>query len=431
MKTNYRAIYESRRGTVQDCLDVIQSGDSVAFASACNAPNDILMQMHTIADRVTDVKCIKGHEGFYPFVTMPGMDGHINTGSFFIGKDISNGMRTGNCTYIPADMCDYSTFAQGHYPCDVFVAAATPMDENGYLQVGLSLVFEDAAYACSNKILLEVNPNLPRVRGGLDIHISDVTKLVEVDYPINTVPDLDPSPEEVQVAKNVRSLLRDGDCIQIGIGSLPNAIANELYDLKDLGLHTEMATTTVGKLIEAGVINGQRKNFKHGQHLFIFAGGTPELYETLSRNDACRVVPAVYCADPMIIMKNDNMVSINTCVEMDLTGNICSESIGPRIISGSGGAFDYVYGALHSRGGRSIMAFTSKTRKGVSKIVSMLTPGAGVTIPRNYADYIVTEYGIARLRACSLKERAHALISIAHPDVRDRLTFEAKKLFYI
>ena len=431
MRTNYEAIYESRRGTVQDCLDVFQSGDVVAFASVCNAPNAILQQMHTIADRVTDVKCIKGHEGVYPFVTMPGMDGHINTGSFFIGKDIANGMQAGNCTYIPADMCDYSTFAQGHYPCDVFVAASTPMDENGYLQVSLSLVFEDAAYVCSNKIILEVNPNLPRVRGGLDIHISDVTKLVEVDYPIHTVQDLDPTPEEIQVAKNVRSLLRDGDCIQIGIGSLPNAIATELYDLKDLGLHTELATTTVGKLIEAGVINGQRKNFKRGQHLFIFADGMPELYETLSRNDACRIVPAVYCADPMIIMKNDNMVSINTCVEMDLTGNICSESIGPRIISGSGGAFDYVYGALHARGGRSIMAFTAKTRKGVSKIVSMLTPGAGVTIPRNYADYIVTEYGIARLRACSLRERAHALISIAHPDVRDQLTWEAKKLFYI
>ena len=431
MRTNYRAIYESRRGTVQDCLDVIQSGDVVAFAAACNAPDAIMKQMHTIADRVTDVKCIKGHEGTYPFVTMPGMDGHINTGSFFLGKDLSNGMQAGNCTFIPADMCDYSTFTQGHYPCDVFVAAATPMDENGNLQVSLCMMFEDAAYACADKIILEVNPNLPRVRGGLDIHISDVTKLVEVDYPIQEVPDLDPSPEEVQVAKNVRSLMRDGDCIQIGIGSLPNAIANEMYDLKDLGLHTEMATNTIGKLIEAGVINGQRKNFKHGQHLFIFAGGSPELYASLGRNDACRIVPAVYGADPMIIMKNDNMVSINTCVEMDLTGNICSESIGPRIISGSGGAFDYVYGALHSRGGRSIMAFTSKTKKGVSKIVPMLTQGAGVTIPRNYADYIVTEYGIAHLRGLSLKERALALIQIAHPDQRDRLRFEAKKLYYI
>ena len=431
MRTNYQAIYESRRGTVQDCLDVIQSGDVVAFAAACNAPDTIMKQMHTIADRVTDVKCIKGHEGTYPFVTMPGMDGHINTGSFFLGKDLSNGMQAGNCTFIPADMCDYSTFTQGHYPCDVFIAAATPMDENGNLQVSLCMMYEDAAYACADKIVLEVNPNLPRVRGGLDIHISDVTRLVEVDYPINEVPDLDPSPEEIQVAKNVRSLMRDGDCIQIGIGSLPNAIANEMYDLKDLGLHTEMATNTIGKLIEAGVINGQRKNFKHGQHLFIFAGGSPELYASLGRNEACRIVPAVYGADPLIIMKNDNMVSINTCVEMDLTGNICSESIGPRIISGSGGAFDYVYGALHSRGGRSIMAFTSKTKKGVSKIVPMLTPGAGVTIPRNYADYIVTEYGVAHLRARSLKERALALISIAHPDVRDELTYEAKKLFYI
>ena len=431
MRTNYQAMYEARKGTVQDCLDVIQSGNVVAFAAACNAPDTILSQFHTIAGRVRDVKCIKGHEGTYPFVTMPGMDGHINIGSFFLGKDLSNGMRAGNATFIPADMCDYSTFTQGHFPCNVFIAAATPMDENGNLQVGLCMMFEDAAFACADRIILEVNPNLPRIRGGLEINIADVTRLIEVDYPVSEVPDLAPSPEEVQVAKNVRSLMRDGDCIQIGIGSLPNAIANELYDLKDLGLHTEMATNTIGRLIEAGVINGERKNFKHGQHLFIFAGGTSELYETLGRIDACRIVPAVYGADPMIIMKNDNMVSINTCVEMDLTGNICSESIGPRIISGSGGAFDYVYGALHARGGRSIMAFTAKTKKGVSKIVPMLTQGAGVTIPRNYADYIVTEYGVAHLRARSVKERALALISIAHPDVRDELTCEAKKLFYI
>ncbi len=233
------------------------------------------------------------------------------------------------------------------------------------------------------------------------------------------------------MAKNVRTLLRDGDCVQIGIGSLPNAIANELFDLNDLGMHTELATNTIGKLIEAGVINGRRKNFKKGQHLFIFASGSPELYETLGRNEGCRVVPAVYGADPMIIMRNDNMASVNTCVEMDLTGNICSESIGPRIISGSGGAFDYVYGALHSRGGRSIMAFTAKTRKGISKIVPMLSPGAGVTIPRNYADYIVTEYGIAHLRAGSLVERANALIEIAHPDVRDELRDRAKELHYL
>ncbi len=431
MRSNYQALYEAKKSTVQGCLDEIRSGNVVDFAASCNAPVAIMSEMHTIADRVTGVKCIKGQEGVFPFVTMPGMNGHINTGSFFLGRDLTNGMATGNATFIPADMCDYSTFTQGHFPCDVFVAAVTPMDENGNFQVGLSLMFEDAAYACANKVLVEVNPNLPRVRGGLEINISDVTKLVEVDYPVYTIPDLDPSPEELQVARNVRSLMRDGDCIQIGIGSLPNAIADGMLDLNDLGLHTEMATNGIGRLLDAGVINGRRKNFKRGQHLFIFAGGSPELYETLGRNEGCRVVPAVYGADPTIIMRNDNMVSINTCVEMDLTGNICSESIGPKIISGSGGALDYVYGALHARGGRSIMAFTSKTRKGVSKIVSMLSPGAGVTIPRNYADYIVTEYGVAHLRARSLVERANALIEIAHPDVRDELRDRAKELHYL
>ncbi len=431
MRNDYQSQYEAKRGTVQDCLDVIQSGHVVAFAAACNAPVAIMEQMHTIADRVTDVKCIKGHEGTFPFVTQPGLNGRINTGSFFFGRDLSNGMSSGNTSFIPADMCDYSTFTSGHYPCNVFIAAATPMDEHGNLQVGLCMMYEDAAYACADKIILEVNPALPRVRGGLEINIRDVTRLTEVDYPIHTIPDTPPTPEEVQVAKNVRTIMRDGDCIQLGIGSLPNAIANEMMDLQDLGLHTEMATTTMGKLIRAGVITGQRKNFRRDQHLFIFAGGTPELYQTLSDTPACRIVPAVYGADPQIIMKNDNMVSINTCIEIDLTGQICSESIGPRIISGSGGAFDYVYGALHARGGRSIMAFTAKTKKNISKIVPMLAPGAGVTIPRNYADYIVTEYGVAHLRGRSLKERALALIDLAHPDCRDELRYEAKKLFYI
>lgn len=431
MKNNYQAMYEAKRGTVQDCLDVIQSGDVVAFASASSAPDAFLSQMHTIAHRVKGVKCIKGHEGRYPFITMPGMDGHINTGSFFFGSDLSAGMQVGNTTFIPADMCDYATFSQHRYPCDVFAAAAAPMDENGNFQVSLCMMYEDAAFSCSDKVILEVNPNMPRVRGGLEINIRDVTRFVEADTPIDRVIAPPPTEEELLVAKNVRSLMRDGDCIQIGIGSLPNAIAQEMMDLKDLGLHTEMATSAIGEMIRRGVINGQRKNFKHGQHLFIFAAGDEALYETLGGNKSCRIVPAVYGADPTIIMKNDNMVSINTCVEMDLTGNICSESIGPRIISGSGGAFDYVYGALHSRGGRSIMAFTSRTKKGVSKIASMLKPGAGVTIPRNYADYIVTEYGIAHLRGRSVEERARALIAIAHPDCRDSLIREAKELHYL
>ncbi|MCD7748441.1 MAG: 4-hydroxybutyrate--acetyl-CoA CoA transferase, partial [Oscillospiraceae bacterium] len=260
MRTNYQSLYNAKKGTVQDCLDVIQSGDVVAFAAACNAPVEMLEHMHTIADRVTGVKCIKGREGIYPFVTMDGMDGHINTGSFFFGRDLSNGMKNGNTSFIPADMCDYSTFTSGHFPCNVFAAAATPMDENGNMQVGLCMMYEDAAYASADKIVLEINPNLPRVRGGLEININDVTCLLEADYPINVVPDTEPSPEEILVAKNVRSLMKDGDCIQLGIGSLPNAIANEMMDLKDLGLHTEMATSTMGKLIQAGVITGTRKN---------------------------------------------------------------------------------------------------------------------------------------------------------------------------
>ncbi len=334
MDSRFREMYEARKGTVQDCLELIRSGDMIAFAAFCNAPVEILSQLHTVADRLTNVRCIKGHEGVYPFVTQPGMDGHIHTGSFFLGKDLANGIRAGNCSFIPVDMCDYATFTYEFHPSDVFIASVAPMDENGNFQVGLSLIYESEAFSCADRVILEVNPRMPRVTGGLEINIADVDRLVEVDYPPVEVADLDPSPEELVVAKNVRSLMRDGDCIQIGIGSLPNAIANEMFDLRDLGLHTELMTNTVGRLIDAGVVNGERKNLNRGEHLYIFAGGSLALYDLLGRNKACRVVPAVYCADPRVIMQNDNMISVNTCVEIDLTGNICSESIGPRIISG-------------------------------------------------------------------------------------------------
>ncbi len=427
----YQQMYEAKKTDLQGCLAQIQSHDTICFAGDCNGAVEILSNMHTIAGRLEGVEAIKGHEGYYEFVSNPGMDGHINTGSFFFGKNFMDGQVHRNVSYIVTDLCDYSTFVQEHKPCNTFVAACTPMDDEGFFEVGLCMMWEAECFETCEKIILEVNPNLPRVTGGLKINVADVTSLMEVDYPIQEIPSLNPSPEEIQVAKNVRSLVKDGDCIQLGIGSLPNAIANEMMDLKDLGLHTEMATTTMGHMIRAGIINGERKNINRGKHIFTFAGGDRALYDTLGSNKNCVIVPARYGVNPMVIMQNNNMVSINTCIEMDLTGQICSESIGPRQYSGSGGGFDYAYGALHAKGGRGIMAFTSTTKKGYSKIKTLLANGANITIPRNYADYIVTEYGIAHLRGCSVRERAEALINIAHPDFRTQLKEEATKLMYL
>ena len=207
--------------------------------------------------------------------------------------------------------------------------------------------------------------------------------------------------------------------------------AQDMYDLKDLGIHTEMMTSTMGEMIRRGVVTGERKNFHKGEHIACFAGGDRALYETIATNPSVRMMPGTWAVDPMIIMQNDNMVSINTCIEMDLTGQITAESVGARQFSGSGGAFDFAYGALRSKGGRGIYAFTSLSKKGQSRINAILAPGAQITIPRNYADYVVTEYGIAPLRGRSVRERTKNLIAIAHPDFRAELTRQAEELNYI
>jgi acyl-CoA hydrolase len=392
--------------------------------------------LHTIAPRVENVAVIKSRVGSFPFVTEPGMNGHINTGGFFYGTGWGEGHRNLNCSLIVTDLPDYANFVAGHRPCNVFVASVTPMDEKGNFQVGLCMMWEAESYASvlaqpDHRVILEVNPNQVRVKGGLEINIKDVTTLYEVDEPIPEIGAMQATDVEDTIGANVAALVKDGDTIQLGIGSLPDAVAHHLMDKKDLGLHTEMFTSSMGEMIRKGVLTGERKNYYKGVHIGSFAGGDRALYETMSNTPNLRIVPASYGVNPMTIMQNDNMVSINTILEMDLTGQVCSESIGPRQFSGSGGGFCFAYGALHSKGGRGILAFASRSKKGMPKIKATLTPGAAVTIPRNYVDYIVTEYGVAALRGRSVKERVEALVSIAHPDDREDLLKQARELFYI
>lgn len=431
---DYQKLYQKKKGTVQDCLDLVQSEDVVVMAGDGNCPITIASAFHTIAPRVKNVKVFKDFTNAFPFPAMDGMEGHIFTQGFFFGRDMREGLPKGNSSFFPTDICNNGRFITENRPT-VFIAAASPMDENGMFQIGLCNMWEpdtlEYVRNTGGRIILEINKNLPRVHGALEISVLDVIALIETDDPITQIPPVQPSPEELQVAKNVRTLIKDGDCVQFGIGALPNAIADLCMDLNDLGMHTEMLTTAMGHMVREGVITGKRKNYRTGEHIFTFVGGNQELFDTLRENDKFCIVPANYGCDPFIIAQNDNMVSINTCVEVDLMGQVASEAIGTRQYSGSGGALCYAYGALRSKGGRGIMAFTSRSTKGISKIRSMLDAGSTVTIPRNYTDYIVTEYGIAHLRAKTLKERAAALIAIAHPDVRSELEKDARKLMWL
>lgn len=426
-------LYQAKLGTVEECLSVIESGDSICIAGDTGEPVALCRQIHTLRDRgVRNVRVIKGRNGSYPFITEPGFDGVIDTRGNFFAKPFQQGLEHGNTSFIPAALNDFMAGYQKVHPTNVFMGMVTPMDENGDFWLGTCLMWETEAIQTCTKIILQINTRLPHTNGSLKINIKDVTALVEEDTPLPLIPDMESSPVEEQIGANVAELIHDGDCIQLGIGSLPNAIARHLMDKKDLGLHTEMFTSMIGEMIRKGVITGARKNINRGVHIGCFAGGDEALYLTLDQNPACKIMPPTYAVNPVIIMQNDNQVSINTCLEIDLTGQVCSETMGPVQYSGTGGAFDFAYGAMHAKGGRGIIAFPSTAKHGtMSKIKPLLTYGSAVTIPRCYVDYIVTEYGVARLRGKDVRERATELINIAHPDFREELRAEARKLLYI
>ncbi len=248
------SLLDQKRTTLQGCLDLIESGDRICFAGGCNQPVAFMRQFHTVAPRVQDVECIKSRSGDYEFITAPGMNGHINTGSPLYGEAFIEGMKHGNTSHIVCDICDYSRFINEHNPCNTFIAAVSPMDENGCFQVGLSQMWEKECIETCSKIILEVNPNLPRIPGGLDIHISRVTAFHEAAYPLPNIQEKAPTKVEETISDYIADLVSDGDCLELGTGTLSNAIAERLKDHRELGLHTEWFNTGAGDLIEAGII---------------------------------------------------------------------------------------------------------------------------------------------------------------------------------
>ena len=432
---DYQNMYAARKGTVEDCLALIHSGDTLWCSNNYNEPSTLFSRLHEIAPRVENVFVYKSRIGDYPFMTSPGMDGHINFGNYFYGPNYAKAHELGNCTFYPVDLPNYYRAASQHRPWNVFAAQVSPMTEDGKFYIGMNQTFETEivrdALEGRKTILLEVNPRLTWMRGAVSIPVEAVTKLVEIDKPEETTPPIICSEDEIRIGAFAAEIIADGDTIQMGIGGIPNAIGGFLTDKRDLGLHTEQFTSSMADLIRAGVITGERKVYDKGLHVGVFADGTHELYQYLHDNPACVLRPGSEVVNPFHIARHDHIVSINTCIEMDLTGQVCAESIGPRQFSGSGGGFCFALGAYYAEHGKGIMAFTSRTKKGLPKIKAQLTPGAIVTHQRNYIDFIITEYGAVRLKGTSVRERVNALISIAHPDDRAELTKAARELHYI
>ena len=364
----------------------------------------------------------------FEFYTDPTLAGKMTGYSWFSSSAARKAVNAGYADIIPAYYRDFPTRIRTEYDYDAVCVEVAPMDRHGYFSLALNGSYIDAMLDKTKRIFLEVNDRQPRGLCGSLIHISQVDAIVEYNHDLPVLPPVQLDEVSKTIGGLIAERIPDGACLQLGIGAIPDATGMALKSKHDLGIHTEMFTDSMVELIECGAVNNSKKQIHRGKTVTTFAFGSQRIYDYIDDNPAVEILPVEYVNDPDVICQNDNMISINAAVEVDLFGQVCAESVGTKHMSGSGGQIDYVRGACQSRGGKSFIAFTSTAKGGtISKIKPILAPGAVVTTSKNDVDYIVTEYGVAHLRGRSLGERARQLIAIAHPDFRDELTFEAKK----
>ena len=422
---------EIRFVSADEAVRVVRSGDPIHLSSVASVPHTLLQALCRRADagEVEDLHFHHFHtEGPAPY-SEPRYDGIFFDQGFFVGPNVRANVNAGYADYLPVHLGEsQKLYRSGALRCDVAMVQVSLPDGNGMVSLGTSVDCSLAAIESTKHAIGVVNPNVPFAYGDL-VSLDAFEFLVQDDTPLVTKDFAEPTPTEVLIGKNCAELVPDGACIQMGIGALPNALAAQLKDHRDLGVHTEMFADGILRLIRSGVVNGANKKIDRGQVVASFLLGSQDVYSFIDHNPAVAMRDIKYTNDPWIIAQNPLMMAINSATEVDLTGQISADSIGTRIFSGTGGQLDFVKGATMSEGGKSVTAFASRTNKGKNKIVSHLNPGAGVVTPRADAHWIVTEYGAVDLYGKSLQERARLLISIAHPDDREALEREAFERF--
>lgn len=429
--------YKDKLVSIEEALDLVKSNNIIVTGLGAAEAQLFMNNIHTISDRVENVtitNCLPTSNGEF---LKPEYKNSFNIDGWFYSPPIRKAHSNGNIAFIPNHLHLAGVKRLFHVKPNIYVGAATMPDKHGYISLSVSNTYERKMIDAADIVILEINPNYPRTFGDVEIHYSEVDYLVETDYAVPTIPDVPPSEKDKIIGKYIAEMINDGDCIQLGIGGIPNAVATYLKDKKDLGVHTEMMTSMMVELANLGVINGSKKAIHRGKIVCTFALGNKELYDFINDNPSVLVMDGSYVNDPYTYGKIDNMVSINTTLEIDLTGQCASESIGPVQFSGTGGQADTAIGAQNAKNGRSIMALYSTTmvknkktgeREEISKIVPMLKQGAIVSLSRNDVDYVVTEYGVASLRGTNTRERVEKLINIAHPKFRDQLIKEAHEI---
>ena len=425
--------YKQKVVTAAEAVKAVKSGDRIFLTGNCSVPKIILS---ALVDRASELKDVEINQaltvGSADYVS-PEMEGHIRVNTMFISHNTRQAVQEGRADFTPVLLSEFPLlYKNGILPVNVAFVHLSPPDPHGYCSFGVEVGLSKSPAESAEIIIAEVNEQMPRTLGDTFIHVSAIDYIVPVDYEL---PELamggdNPSDTVKNIAGYIAELIPDEATMQMGIGAIPDAVLKHLFDKKDLGIHTELFSDGVIDLVEAGVITNAKKTLHPGKIIAGFILGTKRLYDWVHNNPLIEFLRTEYVNDPFVISQNNRMVAINSAIEIDLTGQICADSIGTKLYSGVGGQLDFIYGASRSKGGVPIIALPS-TAKDFSRIVTTLKQGAGVITTRNHVHYVVTEYGVASLYGKTIRERALALINVSHPQFRDELTKEAAELHYI
>jgi len=411
-----------RTVSAEEALKVVKSNDKVYLQAAAAVPSVLVKALADRHEELRNVEICQLHtEGEAPYAN-PELAESFHVNSFFIGRNVRHTLHAGNGSYTPVFLSELPLlFKRNIIDLNVALIHVTIPDKHGYCSLGVSVEATLAAIDNADYVIAQVNKQMPRTFGDGIIHVTEIDSLVEVDEPLPAFSVSKPSVVETKIGDFVAELIEDRSTLQIGIGNIPNAVLTRLRNHKDLGLHTEMFSDGVIDLILEDVINGNHKGVNPGRALATFLIGSKRLYDYVNDNPFVEMRSSDYVNDVSVIKQNPRMVAINSAVEVDVTGQVCADSIGSKMYSGVGGQMDFIRGASLSEGGKAIIALPSVTKHGISRIVPTLKPGAGVVTTRAHIHYVVTEYGVANLYGKTIKERVKALVNISHPDHREEI----------
>jgi acyl-CoA hydrolase len=422
-------LFHEKLVSAEEALKAVNSGDFIYVHPGCAAPQRLLESLVARATELNDVTIMHLMAMGAADYVQPSMEKHFRHIAFFSGKNVRDAINAGRADYVPIFLSEIPRlFSSMKVRVDVALIHVSPPDEHGFCSFGVGVECTKAAAEAAKIVIAQVNPNMPRVLGDNFIHVRKVTYFVESHDPILELPRVRMSPAFEKIGENVASLIEDGCTMQLGIGGIPDAVLNYVRDRKHLGVHTEMFSDGMVELVELGVVTNEKKTLHPGKIVASFVLGTKSLFDFIHNNPIVEFHPSDYVNDPFIISQNSKMVSVNSAIQVDLTGQVCSDSIGDMVYSGFGGQVDFVRGASRAKDGKAIIALLSTARNDeISRISTYLDEGAGVVTSRADVHYIVTEFGIANLHGKTLRDRARSLINIAHPKFRNELECGAKK----